>query len=331
MPHPAGAKAENHSEGEAVKIAVTGGTGFVGRHVVSLLAEEGHSVVVIARGVDPNPAPSAPNITWVRGSVGDRFVLDSTLAGCDAVAHLAGINLERPGQSFENVHVRGTRNVVEAALANGVPKVVLLSFLRARPGTNSPYHQSKWEAEEIVRDCGLDYTIFKSGVIYGRGDHMLDHLSKVLHTLPVFPLVGLTDRGVRPVAVADAAWAIAGSLIGNRLDNQTVALLGPEEIPLGVAVRRVAAVTGRHARTFRTPVALHRIHALILEKLMRIPPASRAQVQMLAEGIVEPWGDVSELPAELAPVIPFTESSIAAGLPPRGGFGRADLTICSTA
>lgn len=314
-----------------MKIAVTGGTGFVGRHVVRLLAEEGHSVVVIARGVDPNPAPSLSNVTWVHGSVADRKLLDSTLAGCHAVAHLAGINLERPGQSFEDVHVQGTQNVVDAARVNSVPKVVLLSFLRARPGTSSPYHETKWQAEEIVRHSGLAYTVFKSGVIYGRGDHMLDHLSKVLHTVPVFPLVGFTARGVRPVAVADAAWAIAAGLIGDRLDNQTVALLGPDEMPLGEAVRRVAAVTGRPSRTFRAPVALHRVHALILEKLMRIPPASRAQVQMLAEGIVEPWGDVGELPPELAPVTPFSNASIAAGLPPRGGFGRADLTMCSMA
>ena len=314
-----------------MKIAVTGGTGFVGRHVVRLLADEGHHVVVIARGVDPNPAPSSPNVTWVHGSVTDRKLLESSLAGCEAVAHLAGINLERAGQKFEDVHVRGTENVVVAARQNGVPKLVLLSFLRARPGTSSPYHETKWQAEEIVRRSGLRHTIFKSGVIYGRGDHMLDHLSKVLHTLPVFPLVGFADRGVRPVAVADAAWAIAAGLIGDRLDNQTVALLGPDEMPLGEAVRRVAAVTGRTPRTFRAPVALHRLHAVVLEKLMRIPPASRAQVQMLAEGIIEPWGDVAELPDELAPITPFSNASIAAGLPPKGGFGRADLTMCSMA
>ncbi len=314
-----------------MKIAVTGGTGFVGRHVVRLLADEGHTVVVIARGVDPNPALSAGNVTWVRGSVTDRKLVDSTLSGCDAVAHLAGVNLERPGQSFEAVHVRGTENIVAAAQANDVPKVVLLSFLRARPGTSSPYHESKWQAEQIVRNSGLDFTIFKSGVIYGRGDHMLDHLSKVLHSLPVFPLVGFTDRGVRPVAVADAAWAIAAALVGNRLSGQTVALLGPDEMPLGEAVRRVAAVTGHRARTFRAPVAFHRAHAFVLEKLMQIPPASRAQVRMLSEGIVEPWGDVTQLPPELAPVTSFTDESISAGLPPRGGFARADLTLCSTA
>lgn len=314
-----------------MKIAVTGGTGFVGRHVVRLLADEGHKVVVIARGIDPNPACSSENVTWVRGSVTDRALLSSSLAGCDAVAHLAGINLERAGQSFTDVHVRGTENIVAAAAANGVGKVVLLSFLRARPGTSSPYHESKWRAEEIVRNSGLDFTIFKSGVIYGRGDHMLDHLSKVLHSFPVFPLVGFTDRGVRPVAVTDAAWAIAASLVGDRLSGQTIALLGPDEIPLGEAVRRVAAVTGHHARMFRAPIAFHRVHAFFLEKLMKIPPASRAQVQMLAEGIVEPWGETTQLPAELAPVTHFSDTSIAAGLPPKGGFRTADLTLCSMA
>ena len=78
----------------------------------------------------------------------------------------------------------------EAAKAAGVKQIILLSFLRARPNCGSPYHESKWEAEEIVRKSGLDYTIFKSGVIYGKGDHMLDHLSHAFHTFPFFAFIG---------------------------------------------------------------------------------------------------------------------------------------------
>jgi len=75
-----------------------------------------------------------------------------------------------------------------------VKRILLMSFLRARPNCNSPYHESKWAAEEIVRQSGLDYTIFKAGIVYGRGDHMLDHLSHALHTLPFFATVGLRKR-----------------------------------------------------------------------------------------------------------------------------------------
>ena len=89
---------------------------------------------------------------------------------------------------------------------------------------------------------GLTYTILKAGVIYGRGDHMLDHLSRAFHTFPVFGLVGMRDRLVRPVAVDDVARLLEAAALGDeRLANRTVEVLGPDEMPLGEAVRRVAA------------------------------------------------------------------------------------------
>jgi len=87
---------------------------------------------------------------------------------------------------------------VEAARRAGVRKIALMSFLRARPHCGSAYHESKWAAEEIVRSSGLDYTIVKAGMVYGRGDHMLDHLSHSLHTVPLFATVGLHEKPIRP-------------------------------------------------------------------------------------------------------------------------------------
>jgi len=107
-----------------------------------------------------------------------------------------------------------------------------MSFLRARPDCGSAYHESKWAAEEIVRESGLDYTIIKAGVVYGRGDHLLDHLSHAFHTFPIFALVGLKEQTVRPLAVEDLVHVMRGALIDRRLKRQTIALLGPEEIYL---------------------------------------------------------------------------------------------------
>ncbi len=80
--------------------------------------------------------------------------------------------------------------------------MALLSFLRARPGCGSAYHESKWAAEQLVRGCGLEWTVLKPGMMYGHGDHMLDHLSHALHTFPLFAGVG--PRRVRPLAVGVA-------------------------------------------------------------------------------------------------------------------------------
>ena len=240
--------------------------------------------------------------------------------------HCAGINRELHTQTYDAVHVRGTAAVIEASRAAGVPRIVMLSFLRARPDGPTTYHRSKWAAEELIRASGLTYTILKAGVIHGRGDHMLDHLSHAFHTFPVFALVGLHDRPVRPVAVDDVTRILEAAALGDpRLADSTVAVLGPEAMPLGDAVRRVARVSGRRPVFIRLPIAAHLMIACFAEWTMRVPMVARAQVQILAEGVVDPAPFADQPPADLAPMTPFSDDVIRAGLPERGGFGCRDL------
>ena len=245
------------------------------------------------------------------------------------VAHCAGINRELDKQTYRAVHIEGTRNVVRAARAAGVTKMVVLSFLRARSDCGSGYHESKFAAEEIVRGSGIDFTILKAGVIYGRGDHMLDHLSHAFFTFPAFALVGMNDRPVRPVAVADVVNVCRAALVDRRLANETVAVLGPEQLLLGDAVRRVACVIGKRRLFFRAPVWAHYIVGRLAERLMTTPLVSLAQVRILAEGVVQPTGISAHLPRDLVPTIAFSEASIRAGLPEYGRFGTADLRPCT--
>src|SRR5690349_23812657 len=195
-----------------MRVAITGATGFVGGHLATRLDSEGHEVVRLGRR-----AHAGEEI--VPASLDDVDALVDAFAGCHAVAHCAGINRELGEQTFARVHVVATRNVVAAARRAGVEKIVLMSFLRARPECGSAYHESKWAAEEIVRASGLDYTIFKAGVIYGRGDHMLDHLSHALYTFPIFGLVGMREKPIRPLAVEDLVAAIRASFQDARLSN----------------------------------------------------------------------------------------------------------------
>lgn len=306
-----------------MRIAITGATGFVGSHLMNRLQSEGHEVVLIARGSRKDDA------RLVVTDLSDLDVLREAFNGCTAVAHCAGINREIGEQTYEHVHVQGTRNVVNAAKAAGVEKIVLMSFLRARPNCGSPYHESKWEAEEIVRNSGLDYTIIKAGVVYGRGDHMLDHLSHALHTFPVFGLVGLKDKSVRPLAVEDLVHVMRAALVDRRMKRQTIALLGPEEIYLSEAVRRVAEVVGKQPLMIPLPVFCHRLMASFFEWTMRMPLVSLAQVRILAEGVVEPSSPVVPLPYDLVPTRRFTAEQIRNGLPQPGPFCLGDLRWCS--
>lgn len=306
-----------------MRIAITGATGFVGAHLTSRLESEGHELVLIARRSRNDDARLRVS------DLSDMEQLRELFTGCKAVAHCAGINRELGDQTYERVHVEGTRNVVEAAKAAGVEKIVLMSFLRARPDCGSPYHESKWKAEELVRNSGLDYTILKAGVVYGRGDHMLDHLSHALHTFPVFGLVGFKEKSIRPLAIEDLVHVMRAALIDRRLKRQTVAVLGPEEIYLSEAVRRVAEVVGKQPLMFPLPVVCHLSMASFFEWSMKIPLTSLAQVRILSEGVVEPGSPVVPLPYDLVPTRRFTTDQIRNALPRSGPFCAGDLRLCS--
>lgn len=312
-------------ERDVRRVAVTGGSGLVGSHVAREILARGDAVVLVAR----HPGMLSvgdQRITVVSASIDDEDALLSAFAGCDAVIHCAGINRERGTQTYERVHVRGTRAVVGAARRAGVRHVSLVSFLRARPACGSAYHASKWAAEEIVRGSGLSYTIVKPGVIFGRGDHMLDHLSRAFHTFPVFALVGLSaHRRLRPVAAEDVARILAAAATDPRLANRTVPVLGPEELSLAAAVRRVAAVADRHPIFVPFPVAAHRVFAWCFERTMTIPLVSAAQVRILSEGLVEPVLAPDAVPDDLQPRTPFSAEIIRARLPEPDRFRQRDL------
>src|ERR1700730_8441651 len=147
-----------------MRVAITGGTGFIGSHLAQRLVADGHEVVLMARSERNQGLTVATSRTsFVASDLSDPAALAESFAGCDAVAHCAGINREIGKQTFRNVHVEGTKHVVQAAKQAGVKRIALMSFLRARPNCGSRYHESKWLAERIVRDSGLDYKIIRSG------------------------------------------------------------------------------------------------------------------------------------------------------------------------
>lgn len=309
-----------------MRFAITGGTGFVGRHLAKELIAQGYEVALISRGADTREMSirELPGVTFHAIGISDADALAKAFEGCDGVAHLGGINREIGEQTYQRVHVEGTSNVLIAAKLAGVKKTLLLSFLRARPDCGSGYHETKWQAEELVRKSGMDYTIFKAGVIYGKGDHLLDHISHALHSFPIFINVGFKPVRMRPLAVEDLAKVMAASLVECALQNKTVPIMGPEEISLVEGVKRIAKVAGRKPIIFPAPVWVHRMMAFVFERTMAVPLTASAQVQMLVEGIVEPVLAPNELPVELQPTTPFTKAQIQKGLPEAKGFGIRD-------
>jgi uncharacterized protein YbjT (DUF2867 family) len=298
-----------------MKIAITGGTGFIGRHLASDLIGHGHEVVVIARGLYKRNTQPVEGAAFVSLDINDTGKLSEAFDGCDAVVHCAGTSVEDGRQTFHQLHVEGTRSAVEAAEKAGVKKIVLVSYLNVRPNVGSEYHTTKWQGEEIVRASGLNYTILKAGLIYGRGDHLINNLSNLFRRMPVFAAVGLKEKTVRIVAVEDLVDVIRVSLDEKRFARQTMAVTGPEEFPFSQAAKRIAATMGKSIHVIPLPVFFHRMLAFFSERFMPKPLITKAQVQMLADGISEAPSESIPLPEEFAPQTRFTQEEIKRGLP----------------
>ena len=299
-----------------MKIAITGGTGFIGRHLARDLVSGGHDVIVIARGQYTRNAQPIEGATFIALDANDTDKLTKAFEDCDAVVHCAGTSVEDTKQTFYRLHVEGTRSAVTASERARVKKFVLVSYLSVRPNVKSEYHTTKWQGEEIVRSSKLNFTILKAGLVYGQGDHLLNNLSNLFRKLPVFAAVGLREKTVRLVAVEDLVEVIRASLDENRFARQTVAVLGPEEFPFSQAARRIAKAMGKPSLlVLPFPVFFHRILASFSERFMPKPLITKSQVQMLADGISKPTLESTSLPDDLKPKTLFTEEQIRKGLP----------------
>lgn len=300
-----------------MKIAITGGTGFIGRHLTRDLIARGHEVIVIARGLYSRNTQSIDGATFLALDANDTDKLTEAFRGCDAVAHCAGTSVEDGRQTFYRLHVEGTRSAVIAAERAGVKKFVLVSYLNVRPNVKSAYHTTKWQGEEIVRASKLNYTILKAGLIYGQSDHLLNNLSNLFSKIPVFAQVGLKEKTVRLVAVEDLVAIIRLCLLEEkRFARQSVAVTGPEEFPFSQAARRIAKAMGkRFLIVLPFPVFFHRILAFFSERFMPKPLITKSQVQMLADGISQPTPESISLPDDLKPRIVFSNEQIKKGLP----------------
>ncbi len=283
-----------------MNIAITGARGFLASHLREVLHQAGHTAVLLVR---PNGRASQEEHPVGLDSSSE---IAEVIAGCDAVAHCAGIACERGANTFARVHVEGTRNVLAACRQSKVPKILLTSFLRARPNCGSHYHESKWEAEQLVRASGLDYTIFKAGLIYGPGDQMTTRLGAMLQTLPLFAGLGWKNPPVRPIAVGDMVSVMLASLQDPRLREKTVAVVGPETLGLNDMVTRLGRAKGVEPKILPTPVIVHQLMGWLLERLTSAPLVTSAQVQMLREGLAEATQPCEELPSDLSPRTPFT-------------------------
>ncbi len=302
-----------------MRVAIVGGTGFVGSYIVDALLDSGHDVRALVRpgSEDKVPQKGAPEI--VPGDLSDESALDALLRGCDAVVYCVGILKEarRAGITFESLQYEGVVRTIAAAEKAGATRFVLLSANGVKvPGT--PYQETKKRAEDALLDSGLDATIFRPSVIFGDPRGRMEIATQLYRDLVATPIpaVGFFTgfspaRGpvlMAPVHVEDVASACVTALESRETIGRTYELGGPEVLSWTDMVRRVAAATGRAKWIVPMPIAIMKIAATFLDWLPFFP-ATRDQLTMLAEGNV---CDPSIIEALIGkPATPFDTDTLA--------------------
>ena len=227
-------------------ITVIGGSGFVGRHLCQALVARGYRVRVPTRNRERAKALSLlPTVELTEADVHDPHALQAAIAGSDAVVNLVGVLHDGRGRSgFDGAHVELARTVVAACVASGVRRLLHMSALAAATDAPSAYLRSKGEAERIVRESGLDWTIFRPSVIFGPDDRFLNLFAGLARLMPVLVLASPHAK-FQPVYVGDVAEAFVRALDERASVGHSFDLAGPRRYSLRELVAWTCRATGR--------------------------------------------------------------------------------------
>ena len=254
-------------------ILLIGGTGFLGTAIVRELARRPATAdscftLPTRRRERAKHLLVLPTAQVVEANVHDPATLARLMAGQDTVISLVGIlkggEGEPYGKGFARAHVELPRKIAAAAKAAGVRRVLHVSALKAAADAPSGYLRSKAAGEAVLRDAGLDLTLFRPSVIFGPGDAFLTLFAKLARIAPVFPLAGAAAR-FQPVWVEDVAAAVADSLARSESIGAAYDLCGPTQYSLRELVSYAAAVAGHPRAVIGLPEAIAWLQAWAME------------------------------------------------------------------
>jgi uncharacterized protein YbjT (DUF2867 family) len=265
-------------------ILVTGGTGFVGPHVVHALRARELPVRVLVREARRGSRAAAWGAELTEGDVTDPDSLRAATAGVDTVVHLVSI-IKGPRADFDRIMVDGTRNLVAAAKNAGVRRIVLTSALGLSEQTKNavPYFASKWEMERAVKESGLEHVIFRPSFVFGKDGGALPTFIRLARLAPVTPIVGPGTLRLQPIWVEDVAEYFARAVDLGAAANRTFELGGPDAPTWNEFWERLKRALGSRRPSIHVPVGLMRIQAALTEKLPGAP-VTRDQLTMLLLG-----------------------------------------------
>ena len=282
-------------------VLVTGASGFIGRHLCAELVKVGHPVRGLVRSV-PVRKNRVEGVEYIRGvDVADVVTLTPEMfKDVDAIIHLVGIiaAIKRKGQTFQRIHVEGTRNVVDEAKRAGFDgRLVYMSAIGAAMNAPAEYSRTKYQAERIVIGSELPYTIFRPSLVIGPdGEFVAQVKDLVLHKGPIIPVPGSGFNLFQPVWVDDLTQCVATSLIMGETINQIYEVGGATQLSFNELLKGFAKSLGKPKKPLlHAPIPLLYAAATIMEKILTKPPVTRDQLKNLALDNITLSQDIKEL------------------------------------
>ncbi|MCU4972627.1 complex I NDUFA9 subunit family protein [Halobacteria archaeon AArc-m2/3/4] len=254
-----------------MKVLVAGGTGFIGSNLCAELATRGHEVTALSRSPDGDGLPDG-----VETAMGDVSAYDSiaeTVADHDAVVNLVSLSpLFQPtgDTSHEEVHLRGTENLVRAAEDGGVERFVQMSGNGADPDSPIEFIRTKGEAERVVRDADLEWVLFRPSVVFGDGDEFVG-FTKLVTTPYVTALPGGGKTRFQPIWVGDLVPILADALEGDDHVGETYEIGGPEVLTLADVTKLAYEAEGKSVTILPVPLSLAKIGFTALSPVPFVP------------------------------------------------------------
>jgi uncharacterized protein YbjT (DUF2867 family) len=266
-------------------ILVTGGSGFVGGHVVHALRARELDVRCLVR----DPARAERLGSWgvelVPGDMTDPDSVRRAVAGCDRVVHLFAIR-QGQAQDFERIMIAGTRELVAAAKAAGVGRFVLMSALGTGEDTKDlvPYYRAKWEQEQTVQAAGLEHVIFRPSFVFGTDGGILPTFRKLAKLAPVTPIIGSGEQRIQPIWAGDVAAHFVQALELDTATNRTFELGGPDVVSWNELWAKLKHALGVRRPSVHLPMGLARANAIVTERLPGNIPLTRDLLKMMEAG-----------------------------------------------
>lgn len=285
-------------------IVVTGATGFVGRHLVAHLLRSGHPVRVLTPPRVVNhfenrrrawPWAEAGDAEIFPGSIFNAESLFQAVQGAHTIFHLASAQWWGGISDLEQVDLVGTRQVVAAARSARVGRIISLSHLGAAPSSAYPLLRIKGQFENILKESGLAYTIFRCGILFGEEDRFINNYAMLMRTNPFMVLQpGEGEDLLNPLYIQDLVKALDASLEKVELVDEIVNVGGGEYISFNELTRTIMRVTNTGRTIFKTPPYLLRTLTILANVFFPRWPATRQWFDILAGNRTAQLGNLYE-------------------------------------